>query len=100
MFEKTPLILAIDKGDLIAANDLYANGDRIPHSDHSYDYSQLYDTIIRKKGYELLNKMAEAGEIERDLYMYDKLDDSIFSKLLRVKNVDEDYLNFFNDFIN
>lgn len=85
MFEKTPLIQAIDSGDISKAVELYNQGERIPHSQHTYDYSQLYDTLIRKKGYELISLMLQNNEIEKDIYMLDKIEDSIFSKLVKVK---------------
>ncbi len=97
MFEKTPLIQAIDSGDISKAVELYNQGERIPHSQHAYDYSQLYDTLIRKKGYELISLMLQNNEIEKDIYMLDKIEDSIFSKLVKVKNPDEEFISFFSD---
>ncbi|GGE28990.1 ankyrin repeat domain-containing protein [Sphingobacterium cellulitidis] len=99
MFEKTPLIVAISNGDMENATKLYEQGERIPPSPHSYDYSQLYDTIIRKNGFELIGLMSENKEIEKDIYMLEKLDDTIFSKLIKVKSPKEDFIEFFKDFI-
>lgn len=99
MFEKTPLIQAIDSGNFDNAVNLYNQGERIPHSQHAYDYSQLYDTLIRKKGYDLISLMLQNNEIEKDIYMLDKIDDSIFSKLIRVKNPDEEFISFFKDLL-
>src|SRR5690606_32108706 len=99
MFEKTPLIQAIDSGNFDNAVELYNQGERIPHSQHAYDYSQLYDTLIRKKGYELISLMLQNHEIEKDIYMLDKIDESIFSKLIRVKNPDEEFISFFKDLL-
>lgn len=99
MFEKTPLIVAISNGDMENATKLYEQGERIPQSPHSYDYSQLYDTIIRKNGFELIGLMSENKEIEKDIYMLEKLDDTIFSKLIKVKSPKEDFIEFFKGFI-
>lgn len=99
MFEKTPLIVAISNGDMENATKLYEQGERIPPSPHSYDYSQLYDTIIRKNGFELIGLMSENKEIEKDIYMLEKLDDTIFSKLIKVKSPKEDFIEFFKGFI-
>jgi len=99
MFEKTPLIQAIDKGDMTTAIELYQQGEKIPHSQHSYDYNQLYDTLLRNKGYELINLMSENGEIEKDIYMLDKIDGSIYSSIIKKRNPDEDFVAFLQDFI-
>lgn len=99
MFEKTDLIIAIDKADQNTAIKLYKEGNRIPNSPHAYDYSQLFDNLIRIRAHELINLMVENGEIENDVYMLDSIENSIFSKLIRVKNFDDSFLEFFKKFI-
>ena len=78
MFEKTDLIIAIDKADQNTAIKLYKEGNRIPNSPHAYDYSQLFDNLIRIRAYELINLMVENGEIENDVYMLDNIENSFF----------------------
>mgnify|MGYP000994305608 CR=1 FL=1 len=99
MFEKTELIQAITKGDIPSAVELYIQGERIPFSQHAFDYNQLYDTLVRHKAYQLIQLMAENTDIENDIYMLDKIDDSIFSALLRNRNPDDESIQFLKEFI-
>ena len=65
---KKNMLDAINKGNFQEAEELIRNGEGIPDGIQYYDRMQLYDTMISKKGFGVLNTLAAKGQINTDVY--------------------------------
>ncbi|WP_142687296.1 ankyrin repeat domain-containing protein [Chitinophaga polysaccharea] len=83
MYEANPLTDALKRGNLPAAKELMDQGEKVPKDLQSYEKSQIYDTLIRAKAFELINALVKDGFIETDTYEYEKFDNTIFPSLFR-----------------
>jgi len=99
MLVKTPLLEAINTGNIAEAEKLVTNGERLPDGLQSHHTSQLYDTLISKKGFSVLKALAENGQIPTDVYELDKFDNSIFKPLIKRLPQDDESLAFLKDFV-
>jgi ankyrin repeat protein len=99
MLPKTPLIEAIMKGSLDEAESLIKSGERIPDSLHYYDLNQLYEKLISRKAFAVLNALLATRQIVNDVYELNRIDESIFKVLITRLPVDEESLSFLENFI-
>lgn len=99
MLPKTPLIDAIMKGSFDEAETLVKSGKRIPDSIHYYDLNQLYEKLISKKAFSVLDALLATRQIATDVYEINRIDESIFKPLITRLPVDEESLSFLANFI-
>lgn len=64
-----------------------------------YDRSRLLDKLLDEKAFEVLLLMLEKNIIEKDVYEYDNFRNSVFERILRVRNTDEEFLSFLDQFM-
>ena len=99
MLTKTPLLDAIDSANFSTAEELIRNGERIPEGLQSYTLTQLYETLIAKRGFAVLKALAAAGQIAMDVYELEKFDNSVFKPLIKRLPLDEESLTFLREFV-
>ena len=99
MLPKTPLLDAIVKNNLEEAETLIKAGERIPDNLQSYDLSQLYEKLITKKAFGVLNALLETRQIITDIYELNRIADSIYKPLILKLPVDTESLSFLEKFI-
>lgn len=99
MLPKTPLINAIMKDSFYEAETLIRSGERIPTTLHYYDHNQVYERLITKKAFAVIDVLLGTGQIANDVYEIDRIDESIFKPLITRLPVDEESLAFLANFI-
>lgn len=99
MLPKTPLIEAIMKGSFDEAENLIKSGERIPDSLHYYDLNQLYEKLISKKAFAVLEALLTTRQIVTDVYELNRIDESIFKPLITKLPVDDESVSFLTKFI-
>lgn len=99
MQDEISLLQALKQGDMDKAKELLDLKVKLPKDLADYDRSSVFDTLIRKKAFDILDLLVANGTIETDIYEYDSFKDTIFEKLLRYSPVDEEYLAFMKRFL-
>ncbi|MBT1687618.1 ankyrin repeat domain-containing protein [Dawidia soli] len=99
MLTKTPLLEAINSANFTTAEALIRNGERIPDGLQSYNLTQLYETLISKKGFAVLKALAADGQIVTDVYELEKFDNSVFKPLIKRLPLDDESFAFLREFV-
>lgn len=90
---------AIKAGDYAEAKALLENGETLPDTLQDYHVTGIYDKIIRDKAFEIVDLFITKGIIEMDVYEYDSFNKSIFNSIIKNLGIDDESINFLNDFI-
>lgn len=99
MLPKTALIDAITKGSFVEAEGLVKSGERIPDNLHYYDLIQLYEKLITKKGFGVLDALIDSRQINTDIYELNRIEESIYKPLITKLPTDDESLSFLEKFI-
>jgi uncharacterized protein len=99
MSTKNPLQEALNAGDFNQAKELLKKGDRLPGDLAGYHVSTIFDTIIRKEEYGIVQLFLQDGTIQRDIYEYDSFGGSIFESIIRCLPEHETALAFLTTFL-
>lgn len=81
MLPDTPLCKALDKRDYNAAEELLKNGEELPDGLKEYDLKQVFDNLIRNKGFNVFELLVDQGAIPTDIYEYDSFKQSVFDNM-------------------
>ncbi len=68
MLPDTPLIKAIQQKDFALAEQLFKSGESIPDTVNEFDMRQLWDSLVRNKGFNIIDILLENGTINKDIY--------------------------------
>lgn len=90
----------IKQNKLEDAKQRLAQGEKLSKNLNDFDKSQIFDVLINNKAFDIINILVKDKTIETDIYEYEKLESSIFSKLLKGLGSSETDLTFFADFVN
>lgn len=90
---------ALKKNSLEEAATLIREGHKLPRNLAAYEIRQLFEPLLQAKAYALIMALIDNGSIEKDLYEYEKLDDTIFAILFRHITPAEEQQQFLRDFI-
>jgi len=99
MLPNTPLVDAIMKGSFAEAETLLKSGERIPEGVHYFDLNQLYEKLIIKKAFPVLDALLTSRQINTDVYELNRIDESIYKPLITRIPLDEESLAFLEKFI-
>jgi len=94
MSNQTELIEAFQRNKIDEARTLLNNPENIPSSLEQFRSSQLFDTLLRAKAFDIVNLFIENKLIDTDIYDYDRLTGSIFETLFRTLKSDEESVAF------
>lgn len=97
MLPDTPLIKAIQQKDFVLAEQLLQSGEDIPGTVNEFDRRQLYDALLRNKGYRIMEIFLEQGTINRDVYEYDSFRSTFFETLFSYITADDQSVQFVKD---
>lgn len=96
---KSALVEALEKKDFAKAKELLDNGENIPGDISEFTLRQLYENIIKGKGFAILDALVEKGNINTDIYEYDSFRYSIYELLVKHLPVDEASLHYLRNFV-
>lgn len=99
MQENTSLLQALKQGDIETARILFSEEQKLPENLGEYELGSVFDAILRKKAFDLIDLLIADGTIETDVYEYDSFKNTIFEKLLKYTPVDEEYITFLSSFL-
>lgn len=94
MSNQTELIEAFQRNKIDDARVLLNNPDNIPQSLEQFRSSQLFDTLLRAKAFDIVDLFIENKLIDTDIYDYDQLTGSFFETLFRTLKGDEESVTF------
>ncbi|KGE12516.1 ankyrin repeat domain-containing protein [Sphingobacterium deserti] len=89
----------IRQNKLENARQRLITGEKIPKGLGDFEKSQIYNVLINSRAFDLILVLAEQGFVEADIYEYEKLEGSLFSKLFATLSNDSDDLAFLKTFI-
>ncbi|HPZ87668.1 MAG TPA: hypothetical protein PLQ32_06170 [Flavihumibacter sp.] len=99
MLPDTPLINAIRSKDFTLAEQLLKQGETIPDTVNEFDLRQLWDTLLRNKGFHIIYTLIDNGNINRDIYEYDSFDRSLFDSMFSYMPADEQSVQFVKELV-
>ena len=92
------LTAALNDGNIEQARVLLNNGVKINSDLDGYRKGNIFDTIIKKKAYDIADYFLKDATIEKDIYEYDSFNNSIFESIIKYLPVDEEGITFLNIF--
>ncbi|BAV04748.1 Ankyrin repeat-containing protein [Filimonas lacunae] len=90
---------AIMRGNFSEAREQLQNGEPLSGQYVENNKSQIINSILRGKAFDLIDKLIEHGLIETDVYEYDTLDRSVFKNIAMSLKGEEDTLTFLRSFL-
>lgn len=99
MLPDTPLIKAIQQKDFVLAEQLLQSGEGIPGTVNEFDRRQLYDILLRNKGFGIIGIFLEQGIINKDIYEYDSFKSTFFETLFSYIPADDASVAFVKDLV-
>jgi len=92
------ILQAIQSKNFDEAKQNLQAGEKLDPSINIYTKSQIFDTLLKEKQFEILQLLFENKTIELDIYELDSFNNTIFDRILYSLNTDEDSLAFLDDF--
>lgn len=92
------ILQAIQSKNFDEAKQQLLAGEKLDAAINIYTKSQLFDSLLKEKQFEILQLLIKDKTIELDIYEYDSFNHSIFDRILYSLNADEDSLTFLDDF--
>lgn len=92
------ILQAIQSKNFDEAKQNLQAGEKLDPSVNTYTKSQIFDTLLREKQFEILQLLVKDKTIETDIYELDKFSETIFDRIFYSLNTDEDSLAFLDDF--
>lgn len=92
------ILQAIQAKNFDEAKQLLQAGEKLDSSVNIYTKSQIFDTLLKEKQFEILQLLFKDKTIELDIYELDSFNNSIFDRILYSLNTDDDSLAFLDDF--
>ncbi|SOD11306.1 ankyrin repeat domain-containing protein [Pedobacter xixiisoli] len=92
------ILQAIQAKNFDEAKQLLQAGEKLDPSLNIYTKSQIFDTLLKEKQFEILQLLFKDNTIELDIYELDSFNNTIFDRILYSLNTDEDSLAFLDDF--
>lgn len=100
MNTKTPLLTALNNRQFSEAKELLQAGETFPDDMQPFNRKNIFDTLLREKQFELIDRFAEQGAIETDVYEFDAFRNSFFESLFRyLPAEDADAIVWLNQFL-
>jgi uncharacterized protein len=99
MAEQNQLTQALKAGELEKAKDLISKGERLSDNLDSYQKKSILETIVKKKGFDIIDSFLKDGTIEKDVYEYDSFEGSIFESIIKYLPIDEESIAFLKNFL-
>ena len=90
---------AIRAKDFEKAKKVISSGGNPFEGMQDYHITDIYDTLVREKAFDVIDALIENGAIEMDIYEYDSFKKTIFMSLIKNLGADEESINYLNDFI-
>src|SRR5580700_9731966 len=88
---------AIMRGNFDEARVRLQNGEPLSGRYAENNKSQILNSILRTKAFDLVDKLIEHGLVATDVYEYDNLDRSVFRNIALSLQSDEDSIAFLHD---
>lgn len=79
---------------------LLHKGEKLNQGIQDHQKSQIFDKLIQKKQFDIIEHLINDKTIETDIYEFEHFDRSIFQSIVRYLPADEDSIAFFATFIN
>lgn len=92
------ILQAIQSKNFDEAKQQLLAGEKLDAAINIYTKSQLFDSLLKEKQFEILQLLIKDKTIDLDIYEYDSFNHSIFDRILYSLNADEDSLTFLDDF--
>jgi ankyrin repeat protein len=90
---------AIMRGNMDEARTRFENGERLSGRYVENNKSQILNSVLRAKAFDLTDKFIEFGLIGTDVYEYDDFDRSVFKNIVMSLQGDESSIFFLHDFM-
>ena len=81
------------------ARERFQNGETLNTRYAENNKSQIINTILREKAYDLIDQLIEQELIQTDIYEYDSFDRSVFKNIVMTVKADEESLSFLRNFL-
>jgi len=92
------ILQAIQSKNFDEAKQQLLAGEKLDASINIYTKSQLFDTLLKEKQFDILQLLLKDKSVELDIYELDSFNNTIFDRILYSLNTDEDSLAFLDDF--
>lgn len=99
MTPETAVAEAIMRGKMDEARERLQNGEPISGRYVENNKSQIINSILREKAFDLIDRLIENDLIQTDVYEFDRLDRSVFKQIAMSLKGDDESLAFLRDFM-
>jgi uncharacterized protein len=99
MAEQNQLTQALKAGELEKAKELISKGERLSDNLDSYQKKSILETIVKKKGFDVIDLFLKDGTIEKDIYEYDSFEGSVFESIIKYLPSNEESIAFLKNFL-
>jgi len=93
------ILQAIQSKNFDEAKQQLQAGEKLDPSVNIYTKSQIFDTLLKEKQFDILQHLIKDKTITLDIYELDSFNNTIFDRILYSLNTDEDSLAFLEDFL-
>lgn len=99
MSNQTEVFEAIQRNKIEDARALLTSPENVPDSIEPFRISQVFDSLIRAKAFDIITVFINNKLIDTDIYDYDRLSGSVFETLFRSLKGDEESVAFIKELI-
>jgi uncharacterized protein len=99
MAGQNQLMQALQAGEWDKAKELLTSGEKIPDSLQGYQKTSIFEIIVKKKKFDIIDLLVKDGTIEKDIYEYDSFEGTILESIIKYLPDDEESISYLKSFL-